>query len=272
MLPREAMSSHRTLSSALLFALASLSLVPGTAGAQPAAPAARAPARAARAPSEIEIVLASDAGPEADVRIAPRPAIERCVARGRSRVPELGGTLRLQLRWETQGLVVVLFESTFGDRRTDECVRRAVRAAPDLDRRIGAREIVTVEVRAPTPARLCTPQGDDVATGEGRLECVAPDAVRARLTALDLALSRARVRPGETLEQSCGFTHVTVWLDRHGRLVSYGATSMNSDGESREIGEHVAERAAALRVLAARVHPHRAQALWRFALYVGGCD
>jgi hypothetical protein len=268
-LPREAMSSHRASSSVLVFALGALFLVPGTARAQLAASAA---ARAARAPSEIEIRVASDAGPEADVRIAPRPAIERCLARGRRRVPELGGTLRLQLRWETHALAVVLFESTFGDRRTDECVRRAVRAAPDLERRIGAREIVTVEVRAPTPARLCTPQGDDIETGGGRRECVAPDAVRARLTALDLALSRARVRRGETLEESCGFTHVTVWLDRRGRLVSYGVTSVNSDGESPEIGEYVAERAVALEVLAARVRPGRAAAVWRFAIYVGGCD
>jgi len=54
----------------------------------------------------------------------------------------------------------------------------------------------------------------------------------------------------------------------------FSRAHVNSDGESPEINECVAERATALRVLAARMRPRRDDAgpLSRVVFMLGGCD
>ena len=223
----------------------------------------------------VEIRVVPALGAEADARVAPRAPIERCIAGGARRLSTLGGTARFQIRWDRGSLVVVLLESTLGDHHTEACLRRGIGSARHLLRRqISGQDLIAVEVTAPTQVRFCHPDGSEVSSGRSIPDCALGEAARASADGLREALGRARVRPGQTLEQSCGFTHVVVWLDAGGHLVAYGASSVNSDGESPAVDEYVQERAAALRVLAARVRPHRHDTgvLHHLVFMLGGCD
>lgn len=223
----------------------------------------------------VQIHVESPLGAEREARVAPREPIERCIAGGVRRLPALGGTARFQIHWDRDALVIILVESTLGEHRTERCLRRAIGAAGrSLRREIGTEDLVAVEVSTATPVRLCHLDGTEVSTGRDIPECAMGDAARAAAERLSAALGRARVRPTETLAESCGFTHVHVWLDARGRLLSYGVSSVNSDGEDPALNEYASERAAALRVLSERARPgrHDAGSLHRLVIMLGGCD
>lgn len=223
----------------------------------------------------VQIHVESPLGEEMQARVAPREPIERCIAGGVRRLPALGGTARFQIHWDRDALVIILVESTLGEHRTEGCLRRAIGAAGrSLRREIGTEDLVAVEVSTATPVHLCHLDGSEVSTGRDTPECAMGDAARVAAERLSAALGRARVRPTETLAESCGFTHVHVWLDARGRLLSYGVSSVNSDGEDPALNEYASERAAALRVLSERARPgrHDAGALHRLVIMLGGCD
>jgi len=199
-----------------------------------------------------------------------RPAIVACVADAHTRVPELRGDADFvvhRMRASRRPLArpaIILQHSDLGDHVTEACLRRALRAS--VDRELASRASVDVRIHVSSPVALptCDLESSDAA---GCRE------VRPILAALGRSLERAPVRESETLGQSCGFTDVRAWLDRSGKVLAFGASSSNTDGESPFLHEYRRERTVALRVLSrADRAPAGARAALEARFSMGGCD